>query len=70
MVPDVIEHRSVVTGVRRPRSAFFLAIPYGDNSRAIRELTPLYEFGGERRFERDGYAMSLFPLAARTSGPK
>jgi hypothetical protein len=67
VTPIVIEHRQAVDGSRRPESAYYLAIPYGDDARARRELGRFYEFRDERRFERDGYAMLLYRLQARTA---
>jgi hypothetical protein len=65
--PTVLEHREVVQGPSRPASAFYIALPYGDNTRAMRELTPLYEFRDEQRFERHGYAISVFRMTPRAS---
>jgi hypothetical protein len=65
--PRVLEHREVVQGTNRPASAFYIALPYGDNERAMRELKPLYEFRDERRFERDGYAISMYRMEFRSS---
>jgi len=63
--PTVLEHREVVQGTRRPESAFYLALPYGDNARAMRELKALYEFRDERTFERHGYAIPVYRMTAR-----
>jgi hypothetical protein len=63
--PTLLEHREVVRGSHRPDSAFYLALPYGDNARAMREMAPLYDFRDERHFERDGYAISLYRIVAR-----
>ena len=65
--PAVLEHRELVQGTNRPTSAFYIALPYGDNERAMRELKPLYEFRDERRFERDGYAISMYRMEFRSS---
>jgi hypothetical protein len=65
--PALLEHREIVRSSHRPDTAFYLALPFGNNARAIRELNPLYEFRNERRFERDGYAISLYRMAARAS---
>jgi hypothetical protein len=63
--PNVLEHRAVVTGMSRPDSAYYLALPYGDNERAKRELAPLYDFRDERRFARNGYSLSTYRLLPR-----
>jgi len=63
--PTVLEHGEVVQGPSRPASAFYIALPYGDNARAMRELGPLYEFRDERRFERHGYAISVYRMTPR-----
>ncbi len=63
--PTVFEHREIVQGANRPASAFYIALPYGDNERAMRELKPLYEFRDQRRFERDGYAISVYRMTPR-----
>jgi hypothetical protein len=65
--PTVLEHREVVQAADRPVSAFYIALPYGDNERAMRELKPLCEFRDERRFERDGYAISMYRMESRSS---
>jgi len=63
--PRVLEHREVFQGANRPASAYYIALPYGDNARAMRELTPLYEFRDERRFARHGYWISVYRMTAR-----
>jgi hypothetical protein len=63
--PNVLEHRSVAVGESRPDSAYYLALPYGDNARAMRELSPLYDFRDERRFDRNGYSLSTYRLLPR-----
>jgi len=63
--PAVLEHREVVQGANRPASAFYLALPYGDNARAMGELRSLYEFNDERRLQRHGYTISLYRMTAR-----
>jgi hypothetical protein len=63
--PNVVEHREVVAGRNRPASAVYLALPNGDNARAMRELAPLYEFRDERRFDRNGYSLSTYRLLPR-----
>jgi hypothetical protein len=50
---------------QRLDSAFYLALPYGDNARAMREMAPLYEFRDERRFESGGYALPLYRIVSR-----
>jgi hypothetical protein len=63
--PNVLEHSAVAAGKSRLESAYYLALPYGDNARAFRELAPLYEFRDERRFERNGYSLSTYRLLPR-----
>jgi hypothetical protein len=65
--PTVLEHGEIVRGGRRPDSAFYLALPYGDTARARREMSPLYDFSDERRFERNGYALSIYRMTPRAS---
>jgi len=63
--PVVLEHREVVRGSIRPDSAAFLALPYGDNRRAIREMERSYDFRDERRVERGGYSLPTYRLVLR-----
>jgi hypothetical protein len=63
--PTVIEHRTVVTGTASPDSAHYLALPYGDNARAFRELSPLYEISADSTFRDDGYAIALYRIVRR-----
>jgi hypothetical protein len=63
--PTVIEHRQVVDGTISPDSAHYLALPYGDNARAFRELAPLYEISADSTFRHDGYAISLYRMVRR-----
>ena len=68
--PVVLEHSEVVRGGIRPTAAYYLALPYGNNARAMREMTPLYELRDERRFDRDGYAISLYRMVPRGPAPR
>ena len=42
-----------------------LALPNGNNARALSDLGRIYEVGPERRFERGGYALSTYTLRPR-----
>jgi len=61
----VYEHRQLVRGSYRPDSLLYLGLPYGNNERAIRELSAFYDFRDEQRYTRAGYAVSTFRLTKR-----
>jgi hypothetical protein len=63
--PVVLEHSQVVRGGLHHAAAFYLALPYGDNARAMREMAAVYELRDERRFERNGYAIRLYRMVPR-----
>jgi hypothetical protein len=64
-----LDHRRLVRGTDVPDTAWYLAMPNGDNARAIRELSALYDFGEARRYERSGYALSAYRIVRRRAGP-
>jgi hypothetical protein len=64
-MPTVIEHRDVVSGKVAIDSAHYLALPYGDNARAFRELAATYEIKPDSTFRHDGYAISLYRMVRR-----
>ena len=65
--PVVLEHGEIVRGGRRPPVAYYLALPYGNNVRAMRELSPIYDLRDERRFARGGYSISMFRMVPKGS---
>jgi hypothetical protein len=66
---EALDHRRLVRGVSRPDTAFYFAMPNGDNVRARAGLIPLYDFTDERRYERGGYVLSTFRITRRSTQP-
>jgi len=64
----VSEPLAVVALPVRPSLAYYLALPNGNNARALSDLGRVYEVGPERRFERGGYSLSTYMLRAPRSG--
>ena len=60
----VSEPLAVVALPARPSLAYYLALPNGNNARALSDLGRVYDVGPEQRFERGGYALSAYMLRA------
>jgi hypothetical protein len=58
-------HENIVNGGARPDSAFYLAMPNGNNDRALTLLSNVYDVIHERQYEHDGYALSLYRLTLK-----
>jgi hypothetical protein len=58
-------HENIVNGGARPDSAFYLAMPNGNNERALGMLSHLYDVTDQKRYEHDGYALSLYRLTLK-----
>ncbi len=52
-----------------PARAWYFALPNQDFADGLRKLETRYEIGAERRVERRGYAMSIYPLVLRQPRP-
>jgi hypothetical protein len=52
-----------------PARAWYFALPNQDFADGLRTLETLYDIGPERRVERHGYAMSIYPLVLRQPRP-
>jgi len=65
VVPPVVEHTEILKAPVRPQEFLYLALPNGNNPRSLRDLAAFYDIGVERRFERDGYAVSTRQLTLR-----
>jgi len=50
---------------RPPARAWYFALPNHDFADGLRKLETRYDIGPERRVERRGYAMSIYPLVLR-----
>jgi len=64
----VSEPLAVVALPIHPAVAYYLALPNGNNARALSDLARIYEVGPERRFVRGGYALSTYMLRAIRPG--
>ena len=53
--------------LRTPANAWYFALPNHDFAGGLRKLEARYEIGPERRVERRGYAMSIYPLVLKQS---
>ena len=51
--------------LRSPARAWYFALPNQDFAGGLRKLGTLYDIGPERRVQRRGYAMSIYPLVLR-----
>jgi hypothetical protein len=58
-------HENIVNGGARPDSAFYLAMPNGNNDRALTLLSNVYDVIHERQYEHDGYALSRYRLTLK-----
>ena len=50
-----------------PANAWYFALPNHDFADGLRKLETRYDIGPERRVERRGYAMSIYPLVLKQS---
>ena len=66
--PTVIWAREIMSGRARPATAWFIALPMGSVTRALRDLAGPYVVGEERRFWIGGYSLSAYPLTLRDTG--
>ena len=67
--PWVMIATAAVSGeLRSPAKAWYFALPNQDFGDGLRKLAPLYDIGPERRVERRGYRMSIYPLALTNRG--
>jgi hypothetical protein len=68
--PWVMMAVAAVSGeLKSPQKAWYFALPNQDYADGLRKLETLYDVGPERRVERRGYAMSIYPLALRRPRP-
>jgi len=66
----VIEHWKIFAGrATPPRRATFIALPTGNNERALAKLATIYVVGDRRRFVARGYAIDSYPLVLRDVRP-
>ena len=61
----VVDHGELVRGLARPDSGIYIALPFADNERAFRALSPSYAFADERTVRDGGYAMSVYRIVRR-----
>jgi len=66
--PAVIESDSAALFTDRFSRGAYLALPNGSPDRGLAVLARDFVVGPERRFARDGYVLSAYPLTARSSG--
>ena len=66
--PAVIESDSAALFTDRFSRGAYLALPNGSPDRGLALLARDFVVGPERRFARDGYVLSAYPLTARSSG--
>jgi hypothetical protein len=68
--PWVMTATAAVSGeLTSPARAWYFALPNQDFADGLRKLETLYDIGPERRVERRGYAMSIYPLVLRQPRP-
>jgi hypothetical protein len=68
--PWVMMAVAAVSGeLESPARAWYFALPNQDFADGLRTLETLYDIGPERRVERHGYAMSIYPLVLRQPRP-
>jgi hypothetical protein len=68
--PRVIEHWKIFAGrADAPRRATFIALPTGDNNRALAQLAARYDIADRRRFSVRGYAIESYSLTLREKRP-
>jgi hypothetical protein len=58
----LVASKAVSRRVRPPPTAWYLALPNQDYPDGLRMLAKMYAIGQERRVERNGYALSIYPL--------
>jgi hypothetical protein len=56
---------AISRGLQSPARAWYFALPNQDFAAGLRKLESRYDIGAERRVERRGYAMSIYPLVLR-----
>ena len=68
--PWVMIATAAVSGEpRSPAKAWYFALPNQDFADGLRKLETLYDIGPERRVERRGFGMSIYPLVLRQARP-
>jgi hypothetical protein len=58
----VSEPLAVLALATRPALAYYIALPNGNNDRALADLRRIYDVGPARRFERRGYSLATYVL--------